>query len=509
MEYYRDAGLLTARVMAYTDDMEIYTRLAAQGDDRRWFNGSGETNVEVPFDLTAAQLIPNGAAGAKEAVPGMAGLHMFLRIGAERIAGYVEPAAPAALPPTVAAPATQGAPAAAPKPAMFLIQVLDGNQNPLINSRDINLGQPFVVGDLTGERAIDIALPPSAAQTLYKPGGDMNKTMRINVQIMGASPGYNYFLRHDPMQIIVPAVVGNQPLLLKPPPDPIVAGQLMQPIFRGREGTSGQQIRGDAKGNAPVVVYSFSGATPQEDTGDVTFEFKSGIERSDEGEAEESTTQISVVALDRDSNQTSPAVPVAIESNHQSYFKIPAQYLKSGNFDIEIRCNSTDQYLGLFTSSLGMVRSLHGFDFNLLKSLLIMWFMAILVITVAIFTSTFLTWPTAIVLTLLILLGRWGIEQLGDATQPGIGNMIATDMGFTDPNKAKVVSTVTEALAAGLNNLAKVLPDISQFAASEDIERGLVVPVSRLTDALQILLCYGLATLALAYVRLTYTEVAP
>jgi len=87
----------------------------------------------------------------------------------------------------------------------------------------------------------------------------------------------------------------------------------------------------------------------------------------------------------------------------------------------------------LTPNSLAMVRSLQSFDVNLIKSLLIMWFMAILVITIAIFTSVWVSWPTAIVLTLVILLGRWGVEQLGDATQPGIGNMIATDMGLRDP----------------------------------------------------------------------------
>ena len=39
--------------------------------------------------------------------------------------------------------------------------------------------------------------------------------------------------------------------------------------------------------------------------------------------------------------------------------------------------------------------------------------------TVAIFASTFLSWPIAVVLTLVILLGHWGVAQLGDATAPG------------------------------------------------------------------------------------------
>ena len=260
----------------------------------------------------------------------------------------------------------------------------------------------------------------------------------------------------------------------------------------------------------PVAVYRFSDATPTDDSGDVSFEFKSGIERSDEdADVNGTSTHMAVVAYDRQTKEESPPVTLALESNRLSYFKIPAQYLKGGDFDIRVQCKSTGHLLGLFPTSLAMVRGLQGFDFNLIKSLFIMWLMAILVITVAIFTSTFLSWPTAIVLTLVILLGRWGVEQLAMRPSRASAIMVAHDMGFTDPNKMKVVSSVTETLARGLNVLAKVLPDITQFAATEDIERGLVVPLSKIGAAIEVLLCYGLAILALAYVRLTFTEVAP
>jgi ABC-type transport system involved in multi-copper enzyme maturation permease subunit len=156
-----------------------------------------------------------------------------------------------------------------------------------------------------------------------------------------------------------------------------------------------------------------------------------------------------------------------------------------------------------------MIAAQENFVVNLFKSLLIMWLMAILVITVAIFCSTFLSWPIAIVLTLVILLGHWGIEQLGDATLPGIGPQIVNDMGFSDPNQAKVVSTSVEALSHGLRILSTVLPDISQFAATDDIEQGLAVPASRLTDSLIVLATYGMATMALSYFFLRQKEVAP
>jgi hypothetical protein len=71
------------------------------------------------------------------------------------------------------------------------------------------------------------------------------------------------------------------------------------------------------------------------------------------------------------------------------------------------------------------------------------------------------------------------------------------------------VSSSVEALSRGLNYLAAILPDISKFAATEDIERGLVVPRSKLFDSLGVLATYGLATMALAYVFLRQKEVAP
>jgi hypothetical protein len=135
--------------------------------------------------------------------------------------------------------------------------------------------------------------------------------------------------------------------------------------------------------------------------------------------------------------------------------------------------------------------------------------MAILVIAVAIFASTFLSWPIAIVLTVVMLLGRWGVIQLGDALMPGIGNQVATDLGFRDPNVSRSVSQSVEALAKLLNYVARVLPDISQFTSIEDLSAGMAVPLSRIRDSLIVLLTFGLPIVVLSYVFLRNKEVAP
>jgi hypothetical protein len=197
------------------------------------------------------------------------------------------------------------------------------------------------------------------------------------------------------------------------------------------------------------------------------------------------------------------------ENNRTTYFNLPANLIGGSDFDLVIRCLTPAHYLSVQARSLQMVTADETFAFNLFKSLLILWLLAILVVSVSVFCSTFLSWPIAIVLTVLILLGRWGVDQLGDSLAPGIGNMVAQDFGFRRPEVAKTVSTTVEALSHLLNAVSAVLPDISRFSALEDIERGVAVPLVRIKESLAVLALFGLPMLVLAYVFLRNKEVAP
>jgi hypothetical protein len=109
----------------------------------------------------------------------------------------------------------------------------------------------------------------------------------------------------------------------------------------------------------------------------------------------------------------------------------------------------------------------------------------------------------------LILLGHWGVQQLGDATQPGIGNQIVTDLGLQESAPAKAVSATVEQLSWILNFMSRILPDISKYTAVEDIERGVTVSMQRLQEALMVTLGFGIPLTVLAYVVLKNKEVAP
>jgi hypothetical protein len=123
--------------------------------------------------------------------------------------------------------------------------------------------------------------------------------------------------------------------------------------------------------------------------------------------------------------------------------------------------------------------------------------------------STFLSWPIAVVLTLLLLLGHWGVDQIADTATPGLGRQIVNDFKFTDVAISKVVSTGVDSLARGLNLLSNVLPDTSRFDAIEDIEQGVSISGDRLMEALMVLGGFGAPAIVLAYLILLGKEVAP
>ena len=188
---------------------------------------------------------------------------------------------------------------------------------------------------------------------------------------------------------------------------------------------------------------------------------------------------------------------------------LPASSVVGGNFDVIVTCPTPEQWINLTPTSLAIVRSQTLFEWNLLKSLTILWLLTVLVITIAIFTSTFLSWPIAVILTIVIMLGRWGVTEVGDAANAGLGRQFVTDFGVRDPVQAQTLSSTIEQLNKLLLVVSNVLPDIDQFSATDDIDHGVSISIDRLTNALAVVLGFGVPLSVLAYVFLKHKEVAP
>jgi ABC-type transport system involved in multi-copper enzyme maturation permease subunit len=548
LAHYRDSGLLGAKKLEEPDGLEVFARTPAlksapDAPARNYFSGGGEGNVELAFEPTRAQLVPgNDPTGD----PGSSGVLVLARVGYEQ--ALKSPAAPAAgtsgtSPASGASAATQKsqfpapapasapglAPASAPSTAQaakastvpyygpFIMApeqraaIMAGTKqttNPQVSldlfaADDTSLGsiKPIVPGgkfeltrsdgltDLQGE------IPPALVSKMLD--------ARVSVRITGDTPNVDYYVQGIPIALMVP---GPQPESFKPiPPAPGA-----QPIFQARTGTFGQQLKGEPE-HGPVGMYEFRNANVDSSEAAVPFELRVGIERSGVENVEDSDepTRLLIHVINLADGSTSDAIHVEPESNRPNFFNVPATALKGGNFNVLIRCLTPGHFVGLQKSSLSMVVDQQTFAWNLGKSLLILWLLSVLMTAVAIFTSTFLSWPIAVVLTLVILLGHWGVVQLGDAAAPGIGNQVVNDMGLKNAPTAKAVSATVEKLSGLLNFISAVLPDISRFPALEDIDRGVAIPPAKVLDAAAVTFGFGLPLVLLAYVFLKNKEVAP
>jgi hypothetical protein len=423
------------------------------------------------------------------------------------------------LPVADAAPATQPTPAPAtkalPTPRVGAAIYTDQFET-IVSTRELNGGRSVEVPLDQPGAPIRIEVPANLVERMVGliQSRESDAPVRFYVQLQGRTPGVIYGFGSNTARLIVPGLLPGSMSVIEQAQN--ADGQPAAPFFRGRIGTHGQQVRGPAANKeAAVAVYQFRNVELPAGDEPVPFEMRAGIERSGSEAAVdvEDPTLMTMQVRNLQTNQLSDIINLSPESNRRVYLSAPASAVAGGNFDVILRTLTPGHYVGLWTPpaekpSLVLVSDQQGFGFNLFKSLLILWLLMILTIIIAIFCSTFLSWPIAIMLTLMFLLGRWGLTQLGESSLSGMGNQVATDFGFRDAGSARVVSESVNVLGKFVKILV-VLPDISKFPAMENVSRGRTVPASEVMGALMVVLGYGIPTLVLSYVILKNKEVAP
>ena len=479
MEYYRDHGTLHARELVLPSKLSVYSHEPVRDDDR-WIAGGGEGEILVPFQLDRADFPPPVRDQRAAIGPGL-----VLNQGDGQLELIVrsQPLLDTKLPSTM--PTTK--PATQPLNPRVRSQVM-------IDFRNSNLDSVFVGGTLDvppGDwQKLHVVIPYEQVQKLLP---DIGPT-KIYVAVIGAGEGYEYTTNRNYVRIDTPTV---------PPVYP--TGEV---VFGGRIGQYGQQLKG---GGQRVAVFEFhDNQLPARNV--YPFELRLGIEgRNDETSDEDIASKITLAFYNHTNGNRTTQV-LYPETNRPIYFEVGSAAVVGGQFDVVARMHSSG-WVGLRTgkmASLKLVRNDQGFAWNLIKSMSILWLMSLLVTIISIFCSTFLSWPIAVVLTMLILFGRWGAMQLGDVTDAGFGRRVAEDM-FKGSNAAtyRTVSETVDVLVKTMGIVSSVLPDVSQFAALEDIQEGVAVPPSTLLASLQVALGFGIPLLVLAYVFLKYKEVAP
>lgn len=507
LAHYESAGLLGARTVADPQDLQIYAvppesaadsaKGSARGSAKnlRWLYANA-MSYSVPFEIDPAAL-PPPAEGAQDLsnAPGFAVVahvpYRPLPADAPEVENAPVPLAPAN--PADVHPEVR-------------VAILDegGFTLPVV----INGNKPFELTDPAGDRPVVIPINLAVARRAAAGG-------RFMVMVSPVKDGFLYGVGPDPMQIRIPQPVsqaGGSDRVLMPvknqntPP----TGPALVTGFSGRRGT---QVPADAGARSYTAVYRFAGVAeprPGPD-GMVAMELVAGIQRQDEQATQQDVTELGVTIRNGATGDVSPPQLVYPESGQTVFFGVPAASIKGGNFDVVVRTRTPGHTAELTRGGLEVVTARHGFAWNFLKALAALWMLAVLVSTIAVFTSTFVSWPIAVTVTLILLLGNWAVTALSDSLGNGAARSVTA--GFfnaeSDPAQQKVVEDTLDVLIKIVRHFGDSLPDIGAFGTGDYLQQGEAVPPALLGRAALVLLGFGLPLVVLGYVRLRNKEVAP
>ena len=507
LKYYRDHGLLNARDYRGTFDVQSLSTYPGTGDKMRWFNGGSEQMVLVPFRVDPASLTIGEGDAAMAVAISLSWVQQRPMTPDElqnvtqmternRLQGKLPPA-PAG---------TASAPAEQQFPAFVRVEFYtpDFQRVPAPDEKARGTVVPLV--DSNGRTTGILPVSQAYAQQLLSMGS-------FYVSVLGVSPGVRFGVGDAPAKLLLPSNDPQKPIVIQSQKFNSPYNEAY-PIV-GRTAQNGQQLRGDDAGTAPVGVFAFRNRDLPT-TGTMTVEIRTVVDEQGVDRRKESVEQIQQPAIvelsvvNRQTGKVSGSVHVPVESRRTGYAELPAEYLAGGNFDILVRSLTPDHWIGLTPATIRLAAGDGSFVLNLFKSYLILWLLSVLVIIVAIFCSTFLSWPIAVVLTVVILLGHWGVTQLGEMASPGVGRQVVNDLfSGAAPAVTETLTRSMESLASLTRTFASFLPDISQFTAMEEIIQGAAIPSQRLVGSLIILVLFGLEILALSYVFFRNKEVAP
>ena len=516
--YYADHGFLTTRRLDAPENLQVYGRVP--DGNVRWMQGAQSEYFLVPFTLSEEQkdelqqVAETSGASAylmttlriQQHMPNASEQREIKQLGLGNAAVELKAEELGPILPTTQ-PATQ--PANALPPAVVSIRLLNQNYRSLNGTLDESAGmrvvlqQPDKPGDSWYGR---LTIPAEWLQ-------HMAQVPMFYVQVHAISPATDYGVEAEPEMIFIPT--GKQSgIKIGPAMSAQDPGKPAEPELLSSRGARGMILMGKADGKGPLALYRFRNAkVSKPSNGTVPLQLQINIEKNGEVDVEKTGesgyAKVGVEVINKKTGESSGLIEVTPELSQTSFLNVPFKSVEGGDFDVVVRSQTQDQWLGLKDDAVSVVVADESFVVNLFKSLLVLWMLSILVVVIGIFCSTFLSWPIAIICTLVILLGHWGVDQLGSALDPGSGRSIATEFRIYDPVSSRTISQTFDTLSHVLRVVSNFLPDLSKFPVSDYIERGLAVPLSSLLQSLGVLACYGLPLLVLSYVIMRNKEVAP
>jgi len=162
--------------------------------------------------------------------------------------------------------------------------------------------------------------------------------------------------------------------------------------------------------------------------------------------------------------------------------------VSDGQVEVLLQCAAPGQYFGVAQADLYLRARDASFPLNFTKGYIGIWLQTLLVVSLGVMYSTFLSGPVAMLATLGTLLGGFFHDfmfRLATGQTYGGGPFesvirILTQQNVTsepeDSLRSTVAQTLDQAAEFGLRMLAAILPDFGRFSFSEFVASGFNIP---------------------------------
>jgi hypothetical protein len=226
----------------------------------------------------------------------------------------------------------------------------------------------------------------------------------------------------------------------------------------------------------------------------------------------------------RPGTQPFPTV-LPIREYYTNKTAIPARVLvgSGGRLNVEVRCVTANQYLGMAESDFYVLAGRGGFQVNFLKGLFGIWLQVLVLTAIGVFAGTFLSWPVAIVITLFFFvagevaftyLSGLAVQAQGAAAVGPFESLIrllghqnmVNDLAATP---AVVAAKTGDAIVMPvMSRLVYLIPNFGALDVTNTVAEGFAVSWEQIRDLSLMGLGYALPFSIAAYFILKNREVA-
>jgi ABC-type transport system involved in multi-copper enzyme maturation permease subunit len=213
----------------------------------------------------------------------------------------------------------------------------------------------------------------------------------------------------------------------------------------------------------------------------------------------------------------------AIREYYTNKLTFPPEVLagSDGSLQIEVRCLSPTQYLGMAESDLFLLPHSGSFGVNYMKGLFGIWLQAMVLTAIGVFAGTFLSWPVALLTTIFFFVaGQLAFSFLVDFTRQAVMGggpfeslirLLTHDNQMSElaPTAAVILAKTLDSLVMPLMSmLVFVVPNFNALDVSNLVADGFAVSWNTLGVNTLLALGYALPFSIAGYYILKKREVA-